>query len=83
MSRSSNVSLTSGENLAFYYDNDLEEYRFTTINEKEPETIQWLQKYLNSNCVFYDIGANVGVFTLAAAIIEASANIYSFEPQKK
>ena len=34
---------------------------------KEPWTIEWLEKYIGPGTVFYDIGANVGPFTLIAA----------------
>ena len=51
----------------------------------EPETFEWIRGHLNENEVLWDIGANVGVFSLYAALghknkvlsIEPSAESYS------
>ena len=51
----------------------------------EPETFEWIRVHLNENEVLWDIGANVGVFSLYAALghknkvlsIEPSAESYS------
>jgi FkbM family methyltransferase len=51
--------------------------RADTALTKEPETIEWLET-IGTHCVLYDIGANVGVYTLYAAA--AGATVYAFEP---
>lgn len=49
--------------------------------KKEPETIHWLEETIKPGDVFYDIGANVGAYSLvAAAITETQSLIYAFEP---
>tara|TARA_B100001989_G_C24389409_1_gene388474 strand:+ start:21 stop:668 length:648 start_codon:yes stop_codon:yes gene_type:complete len=45
---------------------------------KEPETISWLRAF-EKDSVFYDVGANIGIFTLFASII-SEAKTYAFEP---
>ena len=51
----------------------------------EPETFEWIKSHLNENEVLWDVGANIGVFSLYAALggknkvlsIEPSAESYS------
>jgi FkbM family methyltransferase len=47
--------------------------------QKEPWTIAWLESQVHPGDVVYDIGANVGVFSLIAAIAR-SARVIAFEP---
>ena len=48
---------------------------------KEPETIEWIDKFDNANKnIFWDIGANVGLFSIYAAVKHTNLNIVSFEP---
>lgn len=48
---------------------------------KEPETIAWIESHMKPGDVFYDIGANVGAYSLvAAAVARGDAHIYAFEP---
>ncbi len=46
---------------------------------EEPETRHWIDTYMRDGDVFWDIGANVGVFSLYAAQAK-SLDIYAFEP---
>ena len=51
--------------------------------KKEPDTISWLENNLKDNSVFYDIGANVGAYSMVAGLIASkmkNSKIYSFEP---
>ncbi len=48
---------------------------------KEPETVHWLETQLRPGDTFYDIGANVGAYSLVAfAITAGKAKIVAFEP---
>lgn len=48
---------------------------------KEPEMLPWLRAALKPGDTFYDIGANVGAYTLlAAAVHEGHVEVISFEP---
>lgn len=47
--------------------------------QKEPGTIKWLQTSIKQNDVLFDIGANVGAYSLYAASV-LQAKVYSFEP---
>ena len=62
--------------------NGLEKWRADTLLTKEPETISWLEKTLTPHSVFYDVGANIGLYSLYAAhIFPKQVRIVSFEPE--
>lgn len=48
--------------------NRVTDNRYSTLFTKEPETISWING-LDKDCVFVDIGANIGIYTLYAASI--------------
>lgn len=49
--------------------------------KREPETVQWIEGFLHHGDVMFDIGANVGAYSLVAAkFSNGNARIYSFEP---
>jgi len=47
---------------------------------KEPWTVQWIEEYLKPGEVLYDVGANVGAYTLLAAVAIPGARVVAFEP---
>ena len=48
---------------------------------KEPETIQWIESYFQEGQVFYDVGANVGAYSLVASkFLNGNIQVYAFEP---
>ncbi len=46
----------------------------------EPEMIKWLQEDLKDGDIMFDIGANVGTYSLIASSIKNNLKIYCFEP---
>lgn len=49
--------------------------------KREPETIGWIERSLRGGDVLFDIGANVGAYSLVAAkFSRGEARIYAFEP---
>lgn len=49
--------------------------------KKEPATVEWIEKWFNPGDVFYDIGANVGAYSLVAfRFLTGNTKIYAFEP---
>lgn len=52
--------------------------RVKTFSSKEPETLAWMDKQ-TINGVFYDIGANIGLYSIYYAKI-SGGKVYSFEP---
>ncbi len=53
--------------------------RAITILTKEPDTIHWINEFVQPGDVFYDIGANIGVFSLYSAK-KRGARVFAFEP---
>lgn len=48
---------------------------------KEPATVAWIETTFEAGDVLYDIGANVGAYSLiAAALVNGEATVYAFEP---
>lgn len=59
--------------------NNIREFKTRASScKKEPETCAWLQKHMKEGVVIYDIGANVGAYSLIAGKLGAS--VYAFEP---
>lgn len=54
------------------------EFRVRTMYTKEPETISWID-YFESDSVFFDIGSNIGLYSVYAAS-QRNSKVYSFEP---
>ena len=53
--------------------------RARTFFVKEPRTLEWIDTF-NSDDVLYDIGANIGVYTIYAGVNKKAENILAFEP---
>jgi FkbM family methyltransferase len=47
---------------------------------KEEGTIAWLQRTVRPDDVMYDIGANIGLYTLVAGTLATAGRVYAFEP---
>jgi FkbM family methyltransferase len=60
--------------------NALELWRATTLMTKEPETIEWLEDTLQGGDCLYDVGANIGLYTLYALALRPGAKAVAFEP---
>lgn len=70
-----------GVRYKFVCSTDKEVRRAHKMFAKEPGTIAWLSQSLRPDDVFYDIGANIGLYTLfAARRLGPSGLVYSFEP---
>jgi len=74
-------SVTDGRaDIRLNVENDIERYRLQTLFSKEPETIEWIRELMRPGEVFYDIGANIGVYSLYAALFHKSIHVFAFEP---
>jgi len=59
----------------------LEVFRAKTLFIKEEGTCAFIQDELRPDDVFYDIGANIGIYSiLAGCLHRGSVRVYSFEP---
>ena len=58
-----------------------ETWRARTLLEKEQGTVRWISESVQPGEVFYDIGANIGLYTLLAGKRVGEAGlVYAFEP---
>ena len=73
----SGVVKVDGKDVLFSTVNPILKYRLDTFYTKEVETIDWLNE-LKSNDVLYDIGANVGLYSIYAGI--KGSRVLAFEP---
>jgi len=55
-------------------------YRGRDLLKREPDTLYWIDNYMNDNDVFYDVGANIGTYSLYAAN-KGGLKIFAFEPE--
>ena len=62
----------------FHVPNRLNYFRVNTFSSKEPETLNWIDTFAKQN-VFWDIGANIGLYSCYAAK-RADSKVYAFEP---
>ena len=62
-------------------DTDWEKWRIKTFYDKEPETIAWIESFDGS--IFWDIGANIGVYSLYCAAVNSHMVTYAFEPYQE
>jgi FkbM family methyltransferase len=65
----------------FVYHTAEEKRRAERLFTKEPGTIRWLTNTLQAGDVFFDIGANIGSYTIFAGHrIGSTGAVYGFEP---
>lgn len=60
--------------------NDL--FRYITYFTKEEGTLAWIRNSVREGTVFFDIGANVGLYSLYAARQAGHVRVFAFEPHK-
>jgi FkbM family methyltransferase len=69
------------KSILFSTPNDFCEWRIKTLLTKEPITITWLNQ-LTPEDVLWDVGANIGVYTMFASVIRGT-KVYAFEPESQ
>jgi FkbM family methyltransferase len=77
MERTQAVS-SRGVSLRFAVPNRINRFRAKTFVSKEPETLDWIDQ-LPEGCVLWDIGANVGLYSIYAAK-KRKIRVVAFEP---
>jgi FkbM family methyltransferase len=76
------VRVSDGEYVhVFRCEDPIEVTRAVTLLEKEAGTVRLIRTEVRPGDVFYDIGANIGLYTLVAARrVGADGVVYAFEP---
>jgi len=68
----------NGRYFLFCAPNSLCKYRAYSFSTKEPDTLHWIDNFEEGE-VFFDIGANVGLYSVYAAKAR-NCQVFSFEP---
>jgi FkbM family methyltransferase len=71
---------TAHGRLKLHCPNALALWRAATLTTKEPDTVNWINSF-GPDAVLYDVGANVGLYSLYAAM--AGARVMAFEPESQ
>lgn len=79
--KSSSTVHSRGLTFRLTTDNWITKYRARSFNDKEPEILEWLDENLRDGDVFFDVGANVGLYSIYAALRNKKAAVYAFEPE--
>ncbi len=70
-----------GNNINFFIPNELTKWRVDTFFSLEPETLDWINNFKNNqDIVFWDIGANIGLYSIYNALKNKNSKTISFEP---
>ena len=56
-------------------------FRWFLIGKKEVEVREFIDQFIVDGGVFFDVGANIGIFSLYAAKKYSNLKVYSFEPE--
>lgn len=72
-----------GKKNFFFTPNRITKWRVDTFFNKEPETLEWIDNFKNKGkreIIFWDIGANIGLYSIYAAQKHKNIKVESFEP---
>jgi FkbM family methyltransferase len=70
--------IVRGQRISIGARSPLELWRCLTYETKEPETLDWIDSFSKDD-VLFDVGANIGLYSLYAG--KRGARVYSFEPE--
>ena len=68
------------DGMTFYLPNTHCEWRIKTMYSKEPDTVAWIQS-MPKDAIFFDIGANIGIYTMLAW--KQGLRVFAFEPESQ
>lgn len=70
-----------GVQFRMHTDTWITHFRWRTFAEKEPETLRWIDQCLRETDLFIDVGANVGIYSLYAAMKHRQMGVFAVEPE--
>ena len=71
--------LYNNTSMVFFIPNPLSLYRIKTFATKEPETLDWIDSF-KEDSVMWDIGANIGLYSIYSVLKNKNLSTISFEP---
>ena len=67
--------------IKFFVPNQLLNWRVDTFFTKEPETLEWINNFeKKENLIFWDIGANIGLYSIYNSLKNPKSTTIAFEP---
>jgi len=72
-----------GQKVSFFVPNSLTKWRIETFFTKETETLEWIDNFENGGgkkITFWDIGGNIGLYSIYAAVKHRNIDVTTFEP---
>ena len=67
--------------IKFFVPNQLTEWRVSSFFDKEPETLEWIDSFKEKeNLIFWDIGANIGLYSIYNTLKHPKSSTIAFEP---
>tara|TARA_Y100001970_G_scaffold30686_1_gene38114 strand:+ start:969 stop:1838 length:870 start_codon:yes stop_codon:yes gene_type:complete len=67
--------------IKFFVPNQITNWRVDTYFSKEPETLEWIDSFeKKDNLIFWDIGANIGLYSIYNSLKNPKSTTISFEP---
>ncbi len=67
--------------IKFFVPNLLLNWRVDTFFSKEPETLEWIDSFeKKKNLIFWDIGANIGLYSIYNSLKNPESTTIAFEP---
>ena len=67
--------------IKFFVPNQLLNWRVDTFFTKEPETLEWIDNFeKKENLIFWDIGANIGLYSIYNSLKNPKSTTIAFEP---
>ncbi len=67
--------------IKFFVPNQLLNSRVDTFFTKEPETLEWIDNFeKKENLIFWDIGANIGLYSIYNSLKNPKSTTIAFEP---
>ena len=75
------IKLKSGKELTLFSPNFLVDILIKDFYLKEPETLEWIDNFKKrEKIIFWDIGSNIGLYSIYAAVNFKNIEVISFEP---
>ena len=71
---------SKNKDITLYIPNKISNYRANTLYSKEKDTISWIDKFGGKKKVFFDIGSNIGLYSLYCGMLHEN-KVFAFEPQ--
>ena len=70
------------KNIRFFAPNYITNRLVDEFFTREPETIEWINSFKEggNKIIFWDIGANIGIYSIYAALKHSNIDVISFEP---